>query len=71
MTVRDAIARARLYLVAPFELAAGELPDLVPRLARGGVDLVQLREKDLSARELYPLALRLREITAGRALLVV
>jgi len=37
----------------------------------GGVNLVQLREKDLSARELYALARRLRELTAGRALFLV
>jgi thiamine-phosphate pyrophosphorylase len=37
----------------------------------GGVNLVQLREKDLSARELWPLAARLRELTEGRALFVV
>jgi thiamine-phosphate pyrophosphorylase len=37
----------------------------------GGVNLVQLREKDLSARELWGLATRLRELTEGRALFVV
>jgi thiamine-phosphate pyrophosphorylase len=37
----------RLYLVAPARLAAGELPALVPDLAAAGVDLVQLREKDM------------------------
>jgi thiamine-phosphate pyrophosphorylase len=47
------------------------LEEVVAAALDGGVNLVQLREKDLSARELYPLALRLREITAGRALLLV
>jgi thiamine-phosphate pyrophosphorylase len=37
----------------------------------GGVDAVQLREKDLTLDELLPLAGRLREITLGRALLLV
>ena len=38
----------------------------------GGVDAVQLRERDLSARELHDLALKLRAITrkAGAALIV-
>ncbi len=36
-----------------------------------GVDAVQLREKDLSARELYALAVELRRMTAGRCLLIV
>ena len=37
----------------------------------GGVNLVQLREKDLSARELWAVAIRLRELTEGRALFLV
>jgi len=37
----------------------------------GGVNAVQLREKDLSAAELLPLATRLRDAIAGRAVFVV
>ncbi|MBI4282557.1 MAG: thiamine phosphate synthase [Chloroflexi bacterium] len=37
----------------------------------GGVDMVQLREKDLPASELLELALKLRSITRGKALLVI
>ncbi len=37
----------------------------------GSVDAVQLREKDLPPDALLPLARRLREVTAGRALLIV
>jgi thiamine-phosphate pyrophosphorylase len=40
---------ARLYLVAPSRLASGALAELVPDLAAAGVDLIQLREKDLEA----------------------
>jgi len=36
-----------------------------------GVDAVQLRERDLPAAELLPLARRLRAVTEGRALLLV
>jgi thiamine-phosphate pyrophosphorylase len=46
------IGDARLYLVAPATLPAGPLADLVPGLARGGVDLVQLREKEMEAGDL-------------------
>lgn len=38
----------RLYLVAPEKLAAGTLAEMVPELASAGVDLIQLREKDMS-----------------------
>ena len=37
----------------------------------GGIDVVQVREKDLSTTGLTSLARRLRDITAGRALLIV
>ena len=37
----------------------------------GGVNVVQLREKDLAAAQLVPLADRLRAITEGKALLIV
>ena len=42
----------RLYLVAPAHLAAGSLAALVPHLVAAGVDLIQLREKDMEAAEL-------------------
>ena len=47
------------------------LEDVVAAALDGGVNLVQVREKDLPARELFDLATRLREITMGRALLFV
>jgi len=49
----------------------GRLPDLVDCAIRGGVDAVQLREKDLSRPELIALGHALREVTHGRALLLV
>jgi thiamine-phosphate pyrophosphorylase len=49
--VRD----ARLYLVAPARLEAGELASLVGELADAGVDVVQLREKELEAGDLIRL----------------
>ena len=45
--MRSRLATARLYLVAPARLAAGTLAELVPELAAAGVDLVQLREKEM------------------------
>ena len=39
----------RLYLVAPARIKAGVLAEMVPELAAAGVDLVQLREKELEA----------------------
>lgn len=43
------LGAARLYLVAGARVAAGELVELVPELAGAGVDVVQLREKEMEA----------------------
>jgi thiamine-phosphate pyrophosphorylase len=40
---------ARLYLVSTAHMRAGSLAELVPELAAAGVDLVQLREKEMEA----------------------
>ncbi len=51
MFVRDRLSRSQLYLV----LAGGDASVLEPAL-RGGVDVVQLRDKDLSDEELVAAA---------------
>ena len=58
MNAREAIHRARLILVTD------PRPDLITRVAagvRGGVDLVQLRDKQTPRNELLPLAEELKE----------
>ncbi len=63
-----------LCLVTDRSLTHGDLADLVDRAAqavRGGVDLVQLREKDLPAGELLGLATSLSVAIGGRAKLIV
>jgi thiamine-phosphate pyrophosphorylase len=53
----------RLYLVTERHRTAGRpLLDVVEHALQGGVDAVQLREKDLTARELVELGTRLREL---------
>ncbi|HEY8491726.1 MAG TPA: thiamine phosphate synthase [Dehalococcoidia bacterium] len=64
------LPRPCLALVTDRTLAP-DLPAAVERAVRGGVDLVQLRERDLPAGDLLRLARELRAITRGRALLVV
>ena len=46
------LADPRLYLVAPLQLRAGPLAELVPELAAAGVDLIQVREKEMEAGQL-------------------
>jgi thiamine-phosphate pyrophosphorylase len=47
------------------------LEQVVEAAVEGGVNVVQLREKDLPARELYDLAQRLRQTVGNQALLLV
>jgi thiamine-phosphate pyrophosphorylase len=60
-------------LVTDRHLAGGEdrLLKAVDAAIDGGVNAVQLREKDMRPADLLSLAIRLREVTAGRALLLV
>jgi thiamine-phosphate pyrophosphorylase len=61
-----------LMLVTDRHQAQGRpLETVVAAALDGGVNVVQLREKDLTARELWPLAVRVRDVTAGRAVFVV
>lgn len=52
-------------------LRGGSLKDVASRAVEGGVDVVQLREKDLSGGELYDLAAGLRAALREGALLLV
>jgi len=62
-----------LMLVTDRHLAGGEdaLVDAVDAAIEGGVNAIQLREKDMRPADLLPLACRLREVTEGRALFLV
>jgi thiamine-phosphate pyrophosphorylase len=53
-------AASRLYLVAP---ARRDLGELIEAAVRGGVDIVQVREKSLRDRELLPLLEQARAVT--------
>ena len=50
---------------------ATELEAVVKAAIEGGVNVVQLREKDLPAGELFSLGIRLREVTRGKALFLM
>lgn len=61
------------YLVTAADLSAGRSTvEVVEAAIAGGIDLVQLREKPMSARDRYELGLELREVTreAGVPLVV-
>jgi thiamine-phosphate pyrophosphorylase len=52
-------------------LGESSLETVVEEAVKGGVNVVQLRERDLPAGELLAMATRLREVTRGRALLII
>ncbi|MBI4218639.1 MAG: thiamine phosphate synthase [Chloroflexi bacterium] len=67
-----ALPRPVLCLVTGGNIVTGlTLPDAVDAAVAGGVNVVQLREKERPAREVYDLALRLKDVCHGRALLMV
>ena len=47
------------------------LEDVVDAAVEGGVGMVQLREKDLPAADLYALSLRIKDVVGNRALLFI
>lgn len=54
----------RLYLITDRHQTAGRpLPAVVAEALRGGVQIVQLREKDLPASQLFELAREMRDLT--------
>jgi len=52
-----------LYLVTDRELCRGEFLESIESAIKGGVSVVQLREKDASSAEFYRMALELRKLT--------
>ncbi len=55
-----------VYLVTDSGLSGDRsTPDIVESAIRGGVDIVQLREKGTTARKRYELGIELRELTRG------
>ncbi len=51
VSLRARLDRARLYLCTDARTRQGDLPDFLDAVLAGGVDIVQLRQKDLEARQ--------------------
>lgn len=59
------LENASLYLVATHRLARGPLYELVPELVDAGVDLIQLREKDMEAGQVVEVGAPIAEACRG------
>jgi thiamine-phosphate pyrophosphorylase len=58
-------------VVSKADAKDGDLVGLVEKAVAGGVDMVQLRDKELPAGELLELARELKRVTRGKALIVI
>ena len=67
----ERLARARLYVLVDGRSSVEEFTTLVSSLIDAGVDLIQLRDKQLNDRELIQRARRLRELTRGTDTLAI
>lgn len=64
--------RVDVYPVTCERLSAGKSDlEVLEGLIQGGAGIVQLREKDRSKKELYPLALEFRKMTARHQILLI
>jgi thiamine-phosphate pyrophosphorylase len=68
---RERLAAARLYMVVDSAPRRHELPDLLRAAAAGGVDVVQLRDKQLADDELVSVAHATRALCEGLGLLLI
>jgi thiamine-phosphate pyrophosphorylase len=68
---RARLTAARLYLVTGSAPGAGELPDLLRAASAGGVDIVQLRDKQLADDELVSVAHAMRALCEVLGLLLI
>lgn len=61
-----------LYVVTDRQLTGGRsIVEIVDQAIQGGATCIQLRDKDMSTRELYRLSLRLRELTRAKDILFI
>jgi thiamine-phosphate pyrophosphorylase len=60
----SALASARLYFVSGTHIGGRELAELVPDLAAAGVDIIQLRAKEMEAGDLLRVGARVAEACA-------
>ncbi|MCI0585637.1 MAG: thiamine phosphate synthase [Planctomycetes bacterium] len=71
MSLRERLARCRLYLLFSRSLCRGEPIATLDAAIRGGVDAVQVREKEATSRDLLEWARRVRGHLEGRPVLFV
>jgi thiamine-phosphate pyrophosphorylase len=69
--MKTAFIRPCLMLVTDRKLCREPFLEIIEQAVEGGVDIIQLREKDLQPKPLLRLAESIREITKGRTRLII
>ncbi len=70
--LRSALANVHLYCFSPGNFLRGRDPvEVVAAQIRGGADVIQLREKDMSRKAKLELGLKLRELTRREGVLFI
>jgi thiamine-phosphate pyrophosphorylase len=71
LTPSRRFASVRLYVLITESLCSGPLMQVAEAVVAGGADCLQLREKTATDRRFLELARQLRDLTAGRCLLII
>ncbi len=73
MSPKASLPKPALMLVTDLKMAGGEeaLVNIVTKAIKGGVNIVQLREKDISGSELVHISRVVKRATAGKALFLI
>lgn len=71
LTPSRRFASVRLYVLITESLCSGPVGQVAEAVIAGGADCLQLREKTATDRRFLELARRLRDLTAGRCLLII
>ncbi len=69
--VNKKLQDAALYVLVTGSLSSTDALTACREAVAGGADIIQMREKDMEDGEFYELALKMREMCAGKALLIL
>jgi len=69
--VLERISNVRLYVIISSRLCRKPVLETLSDIVSGGADVVQLREKDMSDKEVFSLAMEFRKITARANILFI
>ena len=67
----EKLKNARLYVLVTDSLSSVDALTACKEAVAGGADIIQMREKDMEDKEFYELALKMKEVCAGKAIFLL